>query len=269
MDRRTFLVTTTAWLAVGCAADAPVEVHTATHAPDYPADPLPTAYNTRGDRIELRRSSHEVVRFDADGNVRATIGGLGTDANRLNGPRAIALAPNDDVWVLDRGNRALKRFAADGTLVTQLDAPDTTALAVGSDGTLVTADAPTSSLRLLRPDGAVIRTTSLPSPPRAVAVGPDGTIVAVLLDGSAVSVDGDRIVERLPADTLVHAVAVAIGPDRTAHIADASGNRVVVVGPTGAPTFVDQHLDDARVAQPLHITADAHGIRVTLGPGEA
>ena len=61
--------------------------------------------------------THGVLSFSADGTFLGMIGTQGTEDNELEIPIAVAVAPNNTIWISDYGDGRIKRFAPDGTFL--------------------------------------------------------------------------------------------------------------------------------------------------------
>ncbi|WP_216318299.1 protein kinase domain-containing protein [Deinococcus aestuarii] len=68
----------------------------------------------RGHVYVLDAEAHHVVVYDTHGRFVRRFGGRGRGLGRFEGPRAIAAAPNGEVYVLDHGNREVQRFSPQG-----------------------------------------------------------------------------------------------------------------------------------------------------------
>ena len=66
---------------------------------------------------------HQVLKLNQQGDVVMRLGEAGIwgeDANHLNGPSGVVVAPNGDIWVSDGhrgGNNRIVKFASDGTFL--------------------------------------------------------------------------------------------------------------------------------------------------------
>lgn len=69
---------------------------------------------------------HQVLKLNQDGEVLMRLGEAGVggdDATHFNGPAAVLVAPNGEVWIADGhrgGNNRVLKFSADGELLLQL-----------------------------------------------------------------------------------------------------------------------------------------------------
>jgi len=69
---------------------------------------------------------HQVIKLDQEGEVLMRLGEAGVagdDATHFNGPSAVQVAPNGDVWIADGhrgGNNRVMKFSADGKLLLQI-----------------------------------------------------------------------------------------------------------------------------------------------------
>ncbi len=154
-----------------------------------------------------------VQRFSRDGVLKARWGTWGKGPGQFRYAAGIAVAADGTVYVVDRWNRRVQAFTADGDflrVVIRHDDHDdddhettTTATTAASTSTTRAASrsprtAPSSSPRTtsefvahLTPEGGVIKTWSAPEP-IGVAVAPDGSVLAT---------DGKHNIVRAPRRT--------------------------------------------------------------------
>ena len=55
--------------------------------------------------------------FDSAGQFLHQIGARGTGLSEMTNPTGVAIGPQGDLWVMDRGNNRIQRFTPDGTFV--------------------------------------------------------------------------------------------------------------------------------------------------------
>jgi DNA-binding beta-propeller fold protein YncE len=119
-------------------------------------------------------------------------GGRGTGKGEFDSPTGIAVDPNGNVLVADRGNSRIQKFSPTGTFVTsvgtrgkghgQLGEPN--AIAIDRSGNIYVAEvASNHHVQKLAPDGTFIAEWKGPEPgfygPRRIAIGPDDSIYVV------------------------------------------------------------------------------------------
>jgi sugar lactone lactonase YvrE len=61
----------------------------------------------------------QVTKYDADGNFMDVIAAPGTGLGQVSDPSSVAVAPNDDLYVVDKGNDRVTRFDALGNYLGQ------------------------------------------------------------------------------------------------------------------------------------------------------
>jgi tripartite motif-containing protein 71 len=96
-----------------------------------------------------------VVSYQADGTPIDTIGAPGVGPGTLDGPRALGIGPDGDVFVLD--SLGVQRFETDGSFVTGF-LPTTSQ---GDPAIRAMAVAPTGAVFLIGPDGEIRRYSGL------------------------------------------------------------------------------------------------------------
>lgn len=84
------------------------------------------AGDIRGEPGLERGMGHQVIKLDQNGKVLMRLGEAGVagdDSSHFNGPAAVLVAPNGDIWIADGhrgGNNRLLKFSAQGELLLQL-----------------------------------------------------------------------------------------------------------------------------------------------------
>ncbi|MEK7348158.1 MAG: hypothetical protein AABZ94_04745 [Candidatus Eisenbacteria bacterium] len=117
---------------------------------------------SNGDLYIADTSNHAIRRVAAATGVITTIAGTGTagytgdggaaTAARLNGPESVTVAASGDLYVADRGNNVIRRFAVGGTIST---IAGTGTAGYSGDGGAATA------ARLNAPAGIVVNSTGV------------------------------------------------------------------------------------------------------------
>jgi streptogramin lyase len=243
--------------------------------------PLDAAVAPDGDVYVV--TAHRVRRVDAATGAISTFAGTGVDhydgdggpatAANLDGPVAVAVAPNGDVFIAEVRGRIRRVDASTGVISTyagvgrnassgdggparaaEIDRPH--GLTVAPDGTVYIAD--TYGGRIRRIDAATGTITSVVSGlttlPVHVAVAPDGSVIVAEAQGAVVSRiaptgsrtrvigtgregstgDGGPAARAL----LEEPAGVAVGPDGTIYVADLDGRRIRRVAPNGRVTTI-------------------------------
>lgn len=263
---------------------------------NHPAD---VALAANGDPIVLDADAFRIQRLAPDGAPRWTAGHYGDGPAELGadtasryasqrGPTSLAVGPGDAIVVLDVWNRRIQRFDGDGGYLGEipvpLDVPGTrdvdAIVAVGPEG------APNAgAVHLLAPEtGRVLRLAvgggidaewslddafDAPGEPRAMAIGPDGTVW--LVAGAAlagIAPDGTLLAER-PLEGF-DAFCAPEGPVRLAvggaparaYVAQSDCSEVLAYELSGAlwGTLGAAHeLRGAGLGRPMGLTVDPSG----------
>jgi hypothetical protein len=219
------------------------------------------AVDHRGRAVVADAGGHRVLVLAADGTIAHELGGYGWADSDLDTPVDVAVTAGFFIDVLDRGNRRVARFDAEGdyveTVVGDDALEDPVALALGRSGETLVLDAESRSVlvfsqfgepmpavgRFGTAEGGLLR-------PSAVAVGPRGEIaVADPGRGSVEVFDefGAHVRSIAPADSMA---AVAVVFDRHGNLlaADAARGAVLAFSPSGALTAL---LDADPLGAPL------------------
>jgi len=185
----------------------------------------------------------------------------------LNGPGALAIAPDGGVLVDEQGSNRIVERQPDGRFVViagtgrqgfsgdggpagsaRLDQP--VALAVSAGGTVYVADLGNNRIRSISPAGT-ITTVAKAEQPLAVAVGPGGTVFVV--DEAGVQTLGAHgalntvipVASGPARDPTIDGSQMAVDPDAIAvsgsgdiYVANASPKVVILYPPSGPPTLV-------------------------------
>jgi sugar lactone lactonase YvrE len=182
-------------------------------------EPLDVAVGPSGEFYVADRVTQQVQKFDARGDLQATIRAAGDKS--LQDPRSVAVAPNGDLYVLDSEPTRVHVFDATGRFTHTIVLPGgyfPSGINIDPAGGLLVADTGQSRALRLMNDG------------RIAVFGKSGTEKTVL----------DQ-----PTD-------VAVAPSGEIFVVDGARSRVVVFGPDLAfrrewqiptmPTFPGQHL---------------------------
>lgn len=198
------------------------------------------------------RESHEIEVLNPDGSPRTDFGTIGSEANQLRFPQALAFAPDGTLLVSDSENHRLVRFALDsqgrGTQIATygeglLKLPG--GIATAPDGTIWVADSNNNTVRRLDPSGqwtsftAAVGLTTFRRP-WGVTVGPDGNIwiadtgknrvIEMTPDGTALAVTSGAF----DGKALDAPSGIAFSADgSTLYVADRWNNRVLELRPPG------------------------------------
>ena len=212
-----------------------------------------------------------VQRFGRDGTFKARWGGWGSSPGKLRYGAGIAVAPDGTVYVVDRWNRRIQAFTADGQflrVVTRhadgdddehenehdhgLDIDDPRGIAAAADGSIFVAENEEEFVAHLSPTGTVLKIWRAPGVV-GVAVAPDGSVLATdehhnivrrtTADGAPLGTLGTGFApETVPGEALIEPAAVATDCRGAVYVTDRSVKRVHVYGDAGllAPPCVDE-----------------------------
>jgi sugar lactone lactonase YvrE len=232
-------------------------------------EPRGLAFDHKGNLYVADNGTNTVLRIAPDGRVRtyagdgtigfAGDGGPATDA-RLTSPVAVAVGPDDALYIADAGNERVRRVAPNGTISTfagngspvvtgdggpAVDAGlDPQALAFDGAGNLVVFHFNTKAIRRIAPDGII---TSLESRyASGLATRPDGDVEVADYGGYGLSyIAPNGTIFNLPFrhSGLFRPTAIAVAANGDVYVADdgrsAGGPmRIMRVHPDGSSVDV-------------------------------
>lgn len=158
-----------------------------------------------------RTSPHTVNVYDRTGAFLFRFGRTGTGPGETLGLRGIAIGPEEQVFVLDAGNRRVLVFDRDGAYLRTFGTPgagpgllggDLRGLALDLDnGWVYVSDASDGTVEKLTLDGTPVATLTVPGPDPGTTGGPR---------------------------------ELTVGLDHALHVMDYTGQRVLVFSPSGA-----------------------------------
>lgn len=191
------------------------------------------AFDGQGRMVFSETAGHAVKRYDGktlatiagDGQGRAGDGGPAVKA-QLNSPTAV-VTHGDQVWVIDSGNRSIRRIEADGTIQTQVGADHATQgfLPFGPSFLI-----PAGRCKVFRAAGLTLDPAGLP-----VWTSADGNqVVRLQADGQARMIAGqadETAAEGADGPTaagtaLAAPFGIAYGPDGALYFSDGGNMRV-------------------------------------------
>lgn len=206
--------------------------------------PADLAIDHRGDVVIADAGNHRVLVVSPVGRSVRDFGGYGWEDGRFDEPTDVAVYPGFYVYVLDRGNRRVQRFDADGdyldTPLVEGEAGSPTGIEVGAAGELLVVDEDSQIVRVLTqfdepgepighfgPEGGGLVA------PSAVAVGPSREIAVADAGRYAVEVFdefGTHLRSLTAPDTVLPSALVF---DRYGNlaVADAGRGRVLLYAP--------------------------------------
>ena len=126
-----------------------------------------------------------VVKFSKDGKYMMTWGTKGADPGQFETPHNIAIDPNGNIWVADRGNKRVQEFDKDGKFLNQMSQFGTpVSIAFDKNDVMYVADgAPENQVVIGTTDGKIIEKIQGLNTPHGVAVSPDGNTIYVAETG--------------------------------------------------------------------------------------
>jgi sugar lactone lactonase YvrE len=149
----------------------------------------------RGEPGFERGMGHQVIKINQDGEVLMRLGEAGVagfDATHFNGPAAVLVAPNGEIWVADGhrgGNNRVMKFSPEGNLILQLGGGvDDTSLAASqfndphdlkmdSQGRLFVADRGNNRIQIFSQEGELLDIWTQYGRPSGIWIEPDDTIL--------------------------------------------------------------------------------------------
>jgi tripartite motif-containing protein 71 len=174
------------------------------------------AVSPDGARTYVAEAQNKITVYDPAGNVLRQFGGSGASPGKFKQPTHIALDAAENVWVADRGNDRIQKFAADGTLLQTFGEKGVgagqfvrpTGVSVDCNGLLTVADRDNNRIqqfRLAAPVVAPCRALSaLGNPPRPktpVLPSPPGPLVTVKTVRATKLFSTRRLALRIACDT--------------------------------------------------------------------
>lgn len=152
------------------------------------------AGDARGEPGMERGMGHQVIKLSQDGEVLLRLGEAGVagnDSSHFNGPAAVLVAPNGDIWIADGhrgGNNRLLKFSPQGELLLQLgggvDAQsresgffnDPHDLKMDSSGRLFVADRGNNRIQIFDQSGELLDIWTQFGRPSGIWIDADDTI---------------------------------------------------------------------------------------------
>ena len=218
--------------------------------------------------------------------VVSTIAGDGTAGyvdgpaaqSQFNGPIAVAVDDDGNVYVADTYNDRVRKISADGQVTTVASSFDTPCgVVVTADGSLIVADTGNNQLRKIAPDGSVVNSIDL-SRPVGLAITHDDYVYVTELDRSRllqVAPDGSTYTI---ATQFSQPTGVAIKPNTSElYVAD-SGNYMVrklvqtqvqnqqnASAAEVAPAITNETLGQQSLLWPLNPQQSPHEVVATVG----
>jgi sugar lactone lactonase YvrE len=192
---------------------------------------------------------------------------------RFDGPRALAIGPDDTLYVTDRNNNRIRKVAPDGTVTSlaggtkgnadgtgeaaSFDAPS--GLALDAAGNLYVADYNNAAIRRVDPQGVVTTLVAAPAitNPSGLCMGPDGFLYVA-------DFGGDRVRK---VDLTSHAVTTIAGTSDAARLGmDGAALETGLGGPRSLAFDADGRLVIANATDVRRLGADGQ-LRTIAGNG--
>lgn len=226
----------------------------------------------------------------------------GSAPGQFSWPRGIAVSPDGFVYVADSANHRIQKFTADGTFVAawgtygncETATPPAGTfcepwdVAVGPDGAVYVADTWAHRVQKFTPDSQCLTQWGTfgqyglgmgPAAfygPRAVAIGPEGTVYVADTGNKRVQVfNADGVFLRQwggagsAPGQLDEPVGLDIGPDGRVYVADSWNYRVQVLEPGGEPvrSWPIAAWNNPAVEEKPYLAVDAAGRVYVTDPG--
>jgi len=253
----------------GCTGPVPV-VHEVGGAGEH------LYFDARGSVLTLQPAQHRVLVHGPEGALTATLGGFGQGPEQLNGPAALALGREDQMYVVDRGNSRVQVYSRGGVHLGQIGQPGKrdgqflfpAGACVDASGRLLVSDSLNHRVQVFSPEGSWLGTFGQGelNLPRGIAVGPDGRVHVVDSGNARVAVyDGSgRALGHYghyghEAEGMIWPRSIAVDAAGTAYVADVTCGAVHVFAEDGS--FIERlalHRSGASAA-PVHLTLSPTG----------
>jgi len=213
-------------------------------------NPSALAVDHRGNILIVDTGNHRVLVLSPEGRLVAELGGYGWASGEFDTPVDLAVAPGFYTYVVERGNRRVQRFDADGdyvdVVVAEGEAGTPVAIAVTETGGILLVDSDSQTVlarsqfsEALDPIGRFGTGGRGLVRPADVAVGPGREIAVADPGRSSVEVFdefGAHLYALSAADTL-SPDDVAFGPGGAILVADSVHGKVQAFRPgAGEPT---------------------------------
>jgi len=251
------------------------------HAIEALERPGDVAVDHRGDIVIADAGAHRVIIVDPAGDTVTEFGGYGWEEGRFDGPSDVAIYPGFYVYVLDRGNRRVQRFDAEGDFVdlpiAEDEAGSPTGIEVGPSGELLVVDEDSQVVRVfsqfdeaLEPIGHFGAEMGGLVAPAAIAVGPSREIAVGDPGRAAVEIFdefGSHLRTLTAPDTLAPS-ALAFDREGNLLVADVYRGRVLSYSRGSARSTASIGRDALGVAfDPAGLVFDGRGDLLVLDAG--
>jgi len=123
------------------------------------------AVDDSGNLYVSNRHTHEIIKFDSNGNFETKWGSQGNGDEDFNEPEGITIDSNGDVYVCDAGNHRIVKYGSDGTYYGRYGSQGNADgyfqwpvdIAVDSEGNMYIAESWNNRIQVLNSDGTFVR----------------------------------------------------------------------------------------------------------------
>lgn len=200
-----------------------------------------------------------VRKLDQGGDGLLTVGGFGTAPGLINGPGDLAVNSHGEVWITDRGNERMTRYAPDGTFLSQFGSPaifsNPLGIAIDRNDDLLVADIGNNTVRRFSPGGALLQTyPALGNSAFGIGVDPFGDVWVSTQSGVVRKADPVTGVVELTLNVGGQLTDIEFDSSGNAYVMEFNTSRVFVYSNTGE--FIESFSTGGSRAFRLAMTAD-------------
>jgi len=203
-------------------------------------NPHSAIFDENGDIWTTDSDDQLVRKFTADGELLMTIGKKGvigdnSSTDSFNGPNAVAIAPNGDIYISDGyENARIVHFNSDGEFIRIIGGGEGSepgqlkvvhGVAIDSNGRILVNDSDNQRVSVFDSDGKFVETWPVLSRGVSVITADDTFYISDVNAGSISVLKDGKVVEVIPLPGRPH--GMSLDSDGTIYISDSS-NRVIM-----------------------------------------